>query len=90
MKCYGSSPTERPDPTPSRHANQEGVAEGSLSTTNCSFRRDVLAESLMLTGDENIIDINAAVFWRIRDGQIVERWGNLDRLSLQKQLSADA
>ncbi len=30
--------------------------------------RDISAESLMLTGDENIIDINFAVFWRIRDG----------------------
>lgn len=30
--------------------------------------RDVLAESLMLTGDENIIDIDVAVFWRIRTG----------------------
>ncbi|MDB5376256.1 MAG: hflK [Rubritepida sp.] len=29
--------------------------------------RDVLAESLMLTGDENIIDVDFAVFWRIRD-----------------------
>jgi membrane protease subunit HflK len=29
--------------------------------------RDVIAESLMLTGDENIIDIDFAVFWRIRD-----------------------
>ncbi len=28
---------------------------------------EVLPESLMLTGDENIIDINVAVFWRIRD-----------------------
>ncbi len=28
---------------------------------------DIAAESLMLTGDENIIDINAAVFWRVRD-----------------------
>ena len=28
---------------------------------------DVLAESLMLTGDENIIDIDVAVFWRIND-----------------------
>jgi modulator of FtsH protease HflK len=27
--------------------------------------RDVPAESLMLTGDENIIDINFSVFWRI-------------------------
>lgn len=31
--------------------------------------RDVLVESLMLTGDENIIDIDVAVFWRIRDNQ---------------------
>ena len=29
--------------------------------------RDIPAESLMLTGDENIIDINLTVFWRIRD-----------------------
>lgn len=29
--------------------------------------RDVLAESLMLSGDENIVDIDYAVFWRIRD-----------------------
>jgi membrane protease subunit HflK len=29
--------------------------------------RDVLEESLMLTGDENIIDIDFAVFWRIND-----------------------
>ena len=28
--------------------------------------RDVLEESLMLTGDENIVDIDFAVFWRIR------------------------
>jgi membrane protease subunit HflK len=32
-----------------------------------SSGRDVLEESLMLTGDENIIDIDFAVFWRIRD-----------------------
>ncbi len=29
--------------------------------------REVLEEALMLTGDENIIDINFTVFWRIRD-----------------------
>ena len=29
--------------------------------------RDVLEESLMLTGDENIIDIDFAVFFRVRD-----------------------
>ena len=31
--------------------------------------REVPAESLMLTGDENIIDINFAVFWRTRDAR---------------------
>jgi len=29
--------------------------------------REVPQEALMLTGDENIIDINLSVFWRIRD-----------------------
>lgn len=29
--------------------------------------RDLREESLMLTGDENIVDINASVFWRISD-----------------------
>ena len=31
-----------------------------------SYVRD---ESLMLTGDENIVDVNFVVFWRIRDAQ---------------------
>jgi modulator of FtsH protease HflK len=30
---------------------------------------DVSEESLMLTGDENIVDIHFVVFWRIRDAQ---------------------
>ena len=37
------------------------------SDTSNPAVRDVAAESLMLTGDENIIDINFTVFWRIRD-----------------------
>src|SRR6516225_4733030 len=31
--------------------------------------RPVLEESLMLTGEENIVDINFVVFWRIKDAQ---------------------
>ena len=31
--------------------------------------REVAAEALMLTGDENIIDINFSVFWRIKDAR---------------------
>ena len=40
---------------------------GNVETGQDTAGRDVLAESLMLTGDENIIDIDVAVFWRIND-----------------------
>ena len=36
-------------------------------STRDAGARDVPEESLMLTGDENIIDIQFSVFWRIRD-----------------------
>ena len=32
-----------------------------------SSRRDIVDESLMITGDENIVDIDFVVFWRIAD-----------------------
>lgn len=41
----------------------------STGTARPAAARDVPAESLMLTGDENIVDINFAVFWRIRDAR---------------------
>jgi len=48
--------------------NQEQIGfRASGSGTRASSVRDVPAESLMLTGDENIIDIQAVVFWQIGD-----------------------
>ena len=44
-----------------------GVRTGSDRLRGESAAREVLAEALMLTGDENIIDINFSVFWRIKD-----------------------
>jgi membrane protease subunit HflK len=44
-----------------------GAQEAPVMGGRIQPARDVLAESLMLTGDENIIDIDVAVFWRIRD-----------------------
>ncbi|GIX10457.1 FtsH protease activity modulator HflK [Elioraea sp.] len=41
--------------------------EGMRPVATREISRDVPEESLMLTGDENIIDIDFAVFWRIRD-----------------------
>lgn len=32
--------------------------------------------------------LTGMVFWRIRDGKIVERWAILDRLALQQQLAS--
>jgi modulator of FtsH protease HflK len=40
---------------------------GNVESGRDTAGRDVLAESLMLTGDENIIDIDITVFWRIND-----------------------
>ncbi len=42
------------------------VLRGS-SRDSGGVAREVPEEALMLTGDENIIDINFSVFWRIRD-----------------------
>ena len=46
---------------------RSGSGDARTLTGRDTPARDVAVESLMLTGDENIIDINAAVFWRIRD-----------------------
>jgi len=43
---------------------RSGAGLVEASTDNAG--REMLAESLMLTGDENIIDIQFVVFWRIR------------------------
>lgn len=48
--------------------NQEQIGfRATGSGTRGSVVRDIPAESLMLTGDENIIDIQAVVFWQIKD-----------------------
>jgi membrane protease subunit HflK len=41
----------------------------SDSTEGAATGRDVPSESLMLTGDENIIDINLTVFWKISNAE---------------------
>lgn len=51
---------------------QQRVTEIGLRSSNAARGiatgvTDVREESLMLTGDENIVDIDFAVFWRIRD-----------------------
>ncbi len=48
---------------------RQNIIEVGMRTgagTGASYVRE---ESLMLTGDENIVDINFVVFWRIRDAQ---------------------
>lgn len=44
---------------------QQDPNSGSISM----IREDVPAESEMLTGDQNIVDINVAVFWQIKNAQ---------------------
>ena len=56
----GFRSTETDDDTPIP-TTPEGRSEPARDTPD----RDLREESLMLTGDENIVDINASVFWRI-------------------------
>ena len=44
-------------------------APAAPSGTPPAAPQEVPAESLMLTGDQNIVDINFAVFWRIRNAE---------------------
>lgn len=48
-------------------ATRYRVEVGFRQETASSASREVPEESLMLTGNENIIDVRAAVFWRIKD-----------------------
>ncbi len=57
---FQSSGAEEPDVTPRTPDGRDEPVRGAVA-------RDVTAESQMLTGDENIVDINASVFWRISD-----------------------
>lgn len=43
------------------------ITVGFRGVPNTTNLRDVPAESLMLTGDENIVDVDFVVQWRIRD-----------------------
>ena len=45
-----------------------GSVQISSSTRDGTSTRDVPEESLMLTGDENIVDVNFTVLWRIKPG----------------------
>jgi membrane protease subunit HflK len=46
-----------------------GFRSGEATPARAPAARDVLEESLMLTGDENIIDIDFVVRWRIRNAE---------------------
>jgi membrane protease subunit HflK len=46
-----------------------GMRSAGPSRTLAGGIRDVPEESLMLTGDENIVDVDFVVYWRIKDAQ---------------------
>jgi len=50
--------------------NRQAIGfRGEVDGTTTSVSRQVPEESLMLTGDENIVDINSVVFWRINNAE---------------------
>jgi modulator of FtsH protease HflK len=51
---------------PALRVNKTDVGILSSDDTGRSGRREVLEESLMLTGDENIVDVDFSVLWRVK------------------------
>lgn len=60
-------PIERVEKPTVTRINRTEIGYRSVTGARDQGTRDVPAESLMLTGDENIIDIDVAVFWRINN-----------------------
>ncbi len=48
---------------------RQNIIEVGVRSGRSTGMRDERAESLMLTGDENIVDIDFVVFWRIKDAE---------------------
>ena len=65
-----------------------GFRSNGTGTSRASSVSDVSEESLMLTGDENIVDIDFVIFWRIQDaGQFLF---NLQRPDLTVKAVAES
>jgi membrane protease subunit HflK len=60
-------PIERVERPTVTRINRTEIGYRSVAGGRDQGMRDVPVESLMLTGDENIIDIDVAIFWRINN-----------------------
>ncbi|MDA1132946.1 MAG: FtsH protease activity modulator HflK [Proteobacteria bacterium] len=67
--------------------HREEIGFRSANATGTALR-NVPEEALMLTGDENIVDINFSVFWRIKDAGAY--LFNLERQEVTVQAAAEA
>jgi len=70
LKYHLPAPIESVEKVPVTRVNRVEVGFRSAQTTSGvrnASARDVDDEALMLTGDENIIDVNFVVLWRIGD-----------------------
>ncbi len=68
---------------------EDTVAEGDLVAVRASWtgtHRGVFP-LMPLPVTNRTFRFTGMVFWRIRDGKIVERWATIDRLGLQQQLT---
>jgi membrane protease subunit HflK len=54
-------------PPPSRQVEKVSATSLNRIDVGGADRRPVPEESLMLTGDENIVDLNFSVTWRVAD-----------------------
>ena len=65
-------------PTAAPYADHTDLHGISSEASRADSRCGVLA----------VVSFIGMVFWRIREGKLVERWAGIDRLGLQQQLTA--
>ncbi len=65
---------------------EDEVAEGNLVAVRAKWRATHRGEFLGIPATNREVAFSGMVFWRIENGHLVERWANMDRVSLMRQL----
>jgi membrane protease subunit HflK len=67
----------RKPPVTRQNIIEVGMRTANLRTGMSGRQQDVPEESLMLTGDENIVDVDFTVYWRIRPDRVQDYLFNI-------------
>ncbi len=67
---------------------EDMIAEGDRVAVRAIWRGTHVGEFMGMAPTNRHFTMSGMVFWRVHNGKLAERWANLDRLSLLRQLGA--